>query len=360
MASGPRGFVDDETAEWEVPRGRARTRRRRRGSSVGRVVRRLLAIILLGLVAAGVVIGVRSAAFNNSVSSASLVSTALLGPLNGAERVNVALIGYGGPEHEGPFLADSIVILSVDPTTNTTTAIPVPRDLWIEGVPALPNNGKINEAFSVGYSQGGIDAGGAVLTEALSAATGLRVTHWLAIDFAGFSEMVDAVGGVRLHNPVAFSYTMSEAAFRAGSFDGGSFAAGELHLDGPAALAYARARYTNVASETGDYARGVRQARVLAALADGLGEGGLGAIGPGLALMDAVENRLRTSLSVIDLFLLGGHIGADQRLELTEGEALVATSNSIGQYILVPAGWTGPGDYGSLHVFVADRLVGSR
>ncbi len=61
----------------------------------------------------------------------------------------------------------------------------------------------------------------------------------------------------------------------------GRFEQGELHLDGEQALAYSRARYTSVVSESTDFARSVRQARILAALRAKLGDGGVGSIGPG-------------------------------------------------------------------------------
>jgi len=73
--------------------------------------------------------------------------------------------------------------------------------------------------------------------------------------------------------------------------------------------------------------------------------------------MDAMEGRVRTDLSVIDLYLLSGRLSADRRLELSEGPVLTATTNTIGQYILIPTGWTGPGDYGGLQAYLADGLA---
>jgi hypothetical protein len=78
---------------------------------------------------------------------------------------------------------------------------------------------------------------------------------------------------------------------------------------------------------------------------------------PGLQLMDAMEGRIRTDLSAFDLFLLSGHLNSDRRLELTEDVALVATTNTIGQYILLPAGWSGPGDYGRLRGYIESGLA---
>ena len=343
-------------------RPRRRPEPRRRRGSFRKTLRTVLLLALLAVVATGVLLFLRAATFNAAVSSAPFPSTALLWDLNGGERVNVLMVGYGGGDHEGAYLADSIQVLSIDPTTDTTTTIPIPRDLWIEGVGAFGQNGKINEVYAVGHGAvetdeaGRLDNAGDLVADVLSEVTGLRIDHWVAIDFAGFREMVDAVGGVTVDNPVEFDYTTIEEFHRAGRWEMGGFEAGEIHLDGDQALAYARARYTSVVAESNDFARSVRQARILGALRAKVGSGGLGAILPGLGLMDAMERRVRTDLSAIDLFLLSSHLSSDRRVELTEDVALTATTNTIGQYILIPSGWTGPGDYGGLQDYLATEL----
>jgi LCP family protein required for cell wall assembly len=329
-------------------------RRRRRG--VGRFLATVLVGLILVLVVGGVVLFGRVAAFNASVSTAPFPSSALFGALNGSDRVNVLLVGYGGADHDGAYLADSIQILSIDPTTDTTTTIPIPRDLWIEGVAAYPRNGKVNEVFATGHANGGLEEAGALLARVLSDVTGLDIAHWLSIDFAGFREMIDAVGGVTIQNPTTFSYTNNETDYANRNFNLGTFPAGELHLDGAQALAYARARYTDVQSESNDFARSVRQARILGALRDELGDGGIGSVVPGLRLMDAMEGRVKTDLSAIDLFLLSSHLQSDARIELSEDVVLRATTNTVGQYILIPLDWTGAGDYDLIRSYLADEL----
>lgn len=346
----------DRRAQAQPPRRVAARRRPRRRS-----LRRTIGLIVLFLVAAIVVgvvlLGFRAAAFNAEVSTAGFPSSALLGKLNGSDRVNVLLVGYGGANHDGAYLADSIQVLSIDPATDTTTTVPIPRDLWIEGVGSFPQNGKVNEVFQAGFNEGGLERAGALMAEVLSDVTGLEVEHWLSIDFEGFSGMIDAVGGVTIDNPVAFSYTTSGAQHDAGNWSSGGFEAGELHLDGTQALAYSRARFTNVVAESTDFARSVRQARVLAALRQEVGDGGVGSILPGLRLMDAMEGRVLTDISVIDLFLLSSHLNSDCRVEVTDGTILTPLTNTVGQYILIPRDWAGPGSYGGFRAFIADELV---
>ncbi|MEO7296786.1 MAG: LCP family protein, partial [Candidatus Limnocylindria bacterium] len=345
------------------PPPRRRAARLPRRGSLGRTLRRILLFVLVAAFVGFVLLFLRAATFNAAVSSAVFPSTALLWDLNGSERVNVLMVGYGGGDHDGAYLADSIQILSIDPTTDTTTTVPIPRDLWIEGIGAFSQNGKVNEVYAAGYGSvdgdevDRLDAAGDLMAQVLSEVTGLEIDHWLAIDFDGFREMVDAVGGVRIDNPVAFDYTTLEDFHEIGRWDAGGFVSGEIRLNGDQALAYARARYTSVVAESNDFARSVRQARILAALRVRLGDGGFGSILPGLSLMDAMEERVRTDVSAIDLFLLSSHLSSDRRVELTEDVVLRATTNTIGQYILIPSGWTGAGDYGGLQGYLATELA---
>ncbi len=332
--------------------------RERHGPPLKRILRLVVAGALILLVVGAILLWQRVSAFNERVSTAPTLSTALFGPLGGSDRVNVAMFGYGGEaQPSGSYLSDSINILSIDPASRTTTIVPVPRDLWVEGLSQMPDNGKVNEAFALGWRKGGVDEAGKAAAAVLSRVTGLRIDHWLAIDFNGFREMVDAVGGVTIDNPTGFKYTKNEVDFAAGNWNGGSYRKGTLHLDGTQALLYARARYTSVPAESSDFARSVRQQRIMAALRSKLGAGGLGSLGPGLSLMDALQGRLKTDLSAVDLFLLSDHLQADRRVEMKEGVILEATRNSAGQYILVVIGRQSPTDYGPLQRWLARQLA---
>jgi LCP family protein required for cell wall assembly len=357
-SGGTSGRDRRRQASFQPPLRARRPRPPRRRGSLGRTLRNVLVLVLLLLVVGGVLLGMRAAAFNATVTDTPFVSASLLGPLNGSDRVNVMMVGYGGGDHDGAYLADSIQLLSIDPATDTTTTVPLPRDLWIEGVPAFSQNGKINETFSIGHLQNdSIDEGAELLGDVVATVTGLEVHHWITIDFQGFQEMVDAVGGVTVQNPTPFCWTTIEEFHLAGRWEMGCFEQGPIQLDGDAALQYARARYTSEVAESTDFARSVRQARIIAALRGTIGDGGIGSVVPGLRLMDAMEGRVRTDLSVIDLFLLSSHLSSDRRVELTEGPVLTATTNTIGQYILIPAGWTGPGDYGTIRTYLETELA---
>jgi LCP family protein required for cell wall assembly len=341
--------------------GAAVTTPRRRGPSIKAILLIALLLILVVVLVGGILLWQRVAKFNDSVSTAPAMSSALWGPLGGTERVNIALFGYGGKEHHaGNYLADSIQILSIDPATDQTTIIPIPRDFWVEGLPEIPDNGKINEAFAIGYQHGRIKGAAQLTTEVLSKVTGLKISHWLAIDFGGFKGMVDAVGGVDVTNRRYFRYTWSPWVYSHNAFEANDpdlfFDRGRIHLDGDQALAYARARYTSLVSESSDFARSDRQQRVLGALRAKLGAGGIGSLGPGLAMMDALEDRMKTDLSAIDLALLSSHFNPDGRLALKEGKVLEATTSTDGAYILVVVGRKDGSDYAPLQQFLQREL----
>lgn len=277
----------------------------------------------------------------------------LFGPFSGGDRVNVLLLGYADETHDATFLSDSINVLSIDRATDTTTMIPIPRDLWVEGVEDVPQNMKINEAFSIGYQADGAVLGGELAAKAVTRVTGLTIDGWMALDFQGFRAMVDAIGGVTIENPVAFDYTWYEVDYFAGNFPY-HFDAGTLRLDGARALDYARNRYTSVVEESSDFARLVRQQRILQAIKAEVS--GWQTIPKGLALADALAEHLDTNLSVYDLGMLADNLEIDRRIELSEGEILQATTNTIGQYVLVPIGQASSDDYRPLHRYIDAAL----
>lgn len=319
-----------------------------------RVLLTLGLLLVLGALGA-LALWFRLSAFNDSVSTEPAASTQLLGLLRGDEPVNLLLLGHSPEFRDGAFLSDSIAVLSIDPPQGRTTAISIPRDLWIESHPAIPGNGKVNEAFAVGYRSAGFEAAGARAAEVVEWVTGLELSGWIALDFDGFRQMVDAVGGVTVDNATAFAWALGPDQHAAGVWEG-DFPAGEVQLDGYAALQYSRVRYTSVASESSDFARSARQQRLLAAVRDRIEVSPAGLF-RGLGLLDALDgDRFHTNLSVIDLMLLAPHLQVDDRVELAEGVILDATTNTAGQYVLVVRGRSAPDDMAPLRAFIAAEL----
>jgi len=340
-------------AEADLAARAAPRRRRRRRSGWRRRIGLLLLLVFVVVVAGGVLVWQRAVAFNDAVSTEPALSMRLFGPLSGGDRVNILLLGYSDESREGAFLSDSMNVVSIDRATDTTTMIPIPRDLWVEGVPEVPQNMKANEAFRIGTYEAGLEYGAELASKAVSRITGLEIHGWITLDFQGFEAMVDALDGITLDNPTAFSYTWDEGSYFAGDFPS-SFAAGALQLDGRQALDYARSRYTSVVTESSDFARLVRQQRVLQAIRKEVV--GWQALPRGLAVSESLAGHLRTNLPVLDLAMLTGKLDIDRRVELLEGEILVASTNTIGQYILVVTGQAATTDYSPLHDYIDAAL----
>ncbi|WP_165970529.1 LCP family protein [Actinomadura sp. 6K520] len=141
--------------------------------------------------------------------------------------------------------ADAIMLVHLSGDGDRVSVIAIPRDGWVP----VPGHGttKINAAFAYG--------GPALLIRTVEQLTKVRVDHYAALDFGGFVEMTDALGGVdvtvtkRTHDPM----------------HNRTWEAGDHHLDGVEALDFVRQRWNLPA---GDLDRIKRQQAFLQALAD--------------------------------------------------------------------------------------------
>jgi LCP family protein required for cell wall assembly len=232
------------------------------------------------------------------------------------QRINFAFYGYGGPGHDGAYLTDSIMVVSVQPRPSGPPAvaeISVPRDWY---VPIALGNGKtaagrINEAYADGVSGEGRlapsdpAAGSAVANATLEHLLGIHIDHWVGIDFQAFKAAVDAVGGVDINVPNTFTDTQ----YPAGECNGQPgqncaymtihFDAGTQHMNGTRALEFSRSRHSNDNGEGTDFARSRRQQLVVAALKQKVVS--LGGLGNLPDLLNSLGDNVVTDLHVNDL-----------------------------------------------------------
>ncbi|MBP7018100.1 LCP family protein [Candidatus Saccharibacteria bacterium] len=173
-------------------------------------------------------------------------------------RVNIVLSGVD----EAAKLSDTLMIISID-TNHENEAdykaalISIPRDLYVK-IPPFGYN-KINAAYSLGEANKTSGGGLGLVRSTVEDTFAIDVDYQVALDFAAFKDMVDAVGGVTIDVPVALRdpYYPTE--------DGGrqlvEFSKGEQEMDGETALKYARSRQT-----TTDFDRAARQQQVVLAV----------------------------------------------------------------------------------------------
>jgi LCP family protein required for cell wall assembly len=180
------------------------------------------------------------------------------------------------------YCADTVMLLHLPASRDRLTVVSLPRDSYAE-LPAHefaptgghhePHADKLNAALSHG--------GPALMVSTVERLAGLRVDHYLELDFAGFVRAVDEVGGV----PVCTTRPLRDEPA------GLDLPAGAHTLDGAEALAYVRARHVDGTSDVG---RMERQQDFLAAFLDRIASSGV-LLDPGRvtgaaeALLDSVR-----------------------------------------------------------------------
>jgi LCP family protein required for cell wall assembly len=138
---------------------------------------------------------------------------------------------------------DTIMLLHA-PLFGKPTLVSIPRDSWVP-IPGYGSD-KINSAFALGGPQ--------LLVRTVEDVTGLQITDYVEVGFAGVAATTDAMGGVVLCPNQDFNDENSGLNVKAGC----------QTMDGPTALAYVRMRY---ADPRGDLGRVERQQEYVAAVA---------------------------------------------------------------------------------------------
>jgi LCP family protein required for cell wall assembly len=194
--------------------------------------------------------------------------------------------------------SDTMMIAHVDPKTHTGMLVSFPRDLWVN----IPGKGpsKLNAAFNDGPQK---------VIETLNSNFDIPIHHYLELDFAGFENLVNAVGGVpiRFPTPARDEHTGLEIQLP-----------GCYTMDGKDALAYVRSRYYEykptknsdwVQDGRADLGRILRQQYFIRSLAD-------------VAINTAAKHPLKASNILNKAF---ASITKDRNLGLTDLRGLAAT-----------------------------------
>ncbi|MEO8208251.1 MAG: LCP family protein [Chloroflexota bacterium] len=247
-------------------------------------------------------------------------------PWNGTDRLNILLIG--ADEQGGGHNTDTMITVSIDPSTNQVAMFQLPRDTVDVPIPPGPARkaygsvypGKINAWFAAVRNRADFYPG----TNATRGYTGLKailgelydieIKYYVEVNFDGFRQIVDALGGVTINVQVPVVDDHYPAA--AGGLQRVYIPSGMQYMSGAEALVYARSRHGS-----SDFDRGARQQRVLLSLRQ---QTDIARILPHLdELAAAVSSSLRTDIPR-DLF--------PQLLGLADR----ITSRSVRSYIFTP------------------------
>lgn len=186
-------------------------------------------------------------------------------------NVNILILGRGGKGHEGADLTDTMIFTSVSLTNRGITLISIPRDIWISEIRA-----KINSAYYWGNLQSERGGGLNFSSYVVSKVTGQPINYALVIDFSGFQDIIDTIGGIDVIVDRAFTDTKYPIAGKENDICGGDptlacryktihFDQGLIHIDGATALEFARSREGDNGENT-DFARSVRQQKIISAV----------------------------------------------------------------------------------------------
>ncbi|MET0435715.1 MAG: LCP family protein [Cellulomonas sp.] len=193
---------------------------------------------------------------------------------NAGRDVNILLMGSDERDGENEAIgghvdgmrSDTTIVAHISADRSRVELISIPRDSLVDIPSCTMSNGEttspqrnamFNSAFALGADRGGDIASAAACTvNTVQQNTGVRIDHFVVVDFAGFTKMVDAIGGV----PICIPNDMD--APKAGL----QLTAGQQTLDGTQALAFARARTGVGVGDGSDTNRLGRQQELLAAV----------------------------------------------------------------------------------------------
>lgn len=193
---------------------------------------------------------------------------------NAGRALNILLMGSDvrdganaaiGGDVEG-MRSDTTIVLHISADRQRVDLVSIPRDSHVDvpecprsdGTASSPRSTRFNEAFSLGSQSGNVADAAACTIRTVESLTGVFIDGWFLVDFAGFVNMVDALGGI----PMCIPNDMRSP--KAGL----ELAAGQQTLDGTTALAFARARTGTGVGDGSDTNRLGRQQQLLAATAN--------------------------------------------------------------------------------------------
>jgi LCP family protein required for cell wall assembly len=192
------------------------------------------------------------------------VATPFATPETATARITVLFTGIDHATSRTQSLNDTLLMVSVDPTTGGVDMVSFPRDIaQFPMYNGTTYNGKINSLMSYAkahpdkYPDGPLPT----LVHELSFLLGTPIHYYAAVDLDGFRRMIDAVGGVDVNVQRAIQDARYD--WLDGSPHGFFLSAGMHHMDGRLALAYVRSRY---GVGDNDFTRAARQQQLLVAL----------------------------------------------------------------------------------------------
>lgn len=274
------------------------------------------------------------------------------------DRINILLIGMGGKNHDGGYLADTIMLASLEPSTQKVALTSIPRDLSIP----IENMGwrKINSVNSYAEADNP-GSGGLATSQAVSDVLGVPVDYYVRVDFQSFVDIIDTLGGINVY----VENTIDDASYPvSGMEDATNYYERYEHLhiekgwqkmDGSLALKYARSRHTP-GVEGSDFGRAARQQKIMEAAKDEvLSMNTLLNPMKISGLITDVSSHIDTNLKLWEMVKLWNNFKdvkkeniVNKVLDNSTSGLLMDSKSSEGAYLLIPRS----GDFSEIQYFI--------
>lgn len=340
-----------------------------------KVVKRTLIFVLVLLLAAGLYFGIKLYFTGKNIFGGGGGAPALAKEVDASKlrgegdgRINLLLIGHGGPNHPGGNLTDTILIASIDPIHKEAALLSIPRDFWVR----IDGGGysKINSAYNTGLENSDAptaaqreDEGVKTLSDTVTNVLGIPIHYYTKVNFTAYKQAVDAVGGIDI--------TLDEPLYDP-NFDGEygrnilRFPAGKVHLNGTQAMLLGRARNANggYGLSRSDFDRNENQRKMLIALKQKVLS--VGTFSNPIKvnnLLGTLGSNVRTSINQNEIkrfYEIMSEIPNNKITSLdlvTPPNNLLATDNIGGLSVVLPR--AGVGNYKEIQSFVRNTLKDS-
>ncbi len=274
---------------------------------IGRILRRILFILLGVLVVLALLGGTVGALFHFHVVTVrgilSAAGTDLPTDANG--YTNFLLLGVGDKNHDGVDLTDTMIIASIDPKeTKSAVLLSIPRDLYVTNTLHMGLVGRVNTLYRdyklylektmhISENEASQLSMKEVAAE-LGRQLGIQIHEVVKVDFTAFVDAVNTLGGVDIdvpHDIVDTQYPVTETEY--GTF---IIHAGLQHLDGETALKYARSRHS-----TSDFDRSQRQQAIIQAMGEKAKQLGIASPGKIAGLLRIFSDHVETTMNFAGL-----------------------------------------------------------
>ena len=255
-----------------------------------------------------------------------------------APRINGLIIGVDSGIGRNTYLTDTMIVVSLDPTTQTVSMVSIPRDMV--DVPLADGRkyrGKINGLVSYARHHpkqfpNADGTGFDVLMGALGSLMDLKIKYYATVNLGGFVSVVNTLGGVNVDVAHAFCDPTYNDGY--GFHNGFSITAGRHHLNGNQALAFARVRK---ASGESDFTRAARQQEVVSGIRESIVHGGF--LNDPIGLIKSIGKTVTTNVPrgiLPDLADLATDVGREQTYRAVVTHPLVGPGNDSRGSIQIP------------------------